>query len=844
MARYILNIYIFCMAVLLVAMPAHAREGTKVYRLSMVEARDGEMPSHITRICQDKRGFLWFSSWNGLYRYDGYDFVSFKMKPGNGINIQSDRVRKLVPASEVRGAGDNILFCLIDDTYFRFDLDGYTFDNVTERERKILQERDRRPHRSIVEYAVSSNGMVVPDVTFEYRDRQGITWLNSGHGLYKLVANDNVCEPLDGVSGAVRAMYRMPGGSIIIASKDDSSVAFFSSTKCQGYLGRDGHIRQTKVPFAPVYSVLCDSRGSLWLGSKPDGLFRLRQTDGTAYSVEHVTDALRLGCKDIYDIKEDRQGRLWLATLGGGIVCITNPQARASEMKVVEMGRVVRGVCNESSRVRRLLIMPDGMLIATTTAGIVVFDNIYQPFDRVKVYRHVREGNRATSLTNSATMDMVDCGDGRIAFSTESGGVNIARIGDLCSQGCEFQHVTTSSGLSSDIVKSMTKYDDGHILLQQNDMLSVLDVRTNRVTSFRSSFFGSRLMFSEAEPLVVRNIGVTFIFLALEDGVAVTTSHDLHRKAEAPPILLTQMVVNNKGPYYSINASDTIHLDSDERSLVLRYAAMDLRDSEGICYMTRIDEGEWTHASRIHEIVLHDLDAGKHTLHIRSTNAMGLLADNERVITIIVEPTFFEAWYGRLVLLLLLCAVIGGAAYTYFYIKTIDTHRKETLEAYLALLAEHEHTATVTIETTRTVNDARAEDGAVGVKGVITPRLSNDDNVFMQRLMSFVEERMSDSNIGVQDMADATAMSRSSLNRRMHQLLGVTPADFLREARMKRACELLRTTERGMSEIAFACGFSDPKYFGKQFKATMGVSAREYRSRQSRQGREVSHAGA
>ena len=70
---------------------------------------------HITQILQDKKGFLWLSSWNGLYRFDGYDFVSFKAKPGDGNDMNSDRFRNIVldyditPKSAVRGQqGDTL----------------------------------------------------------------------------------------------------------------------------------------------------------------------------------------------------------------------------------------------------------------------------------------------------------------------------------------------------------------------------------------------------------------------------------------------------------------------------------------------------------------------------------------------------------------------------------------------------------------------------------------------------------------------------------------------------------------------------------------------------------------
>jgi AraC-like DNA-binding protein len=59
--------------------------------------------------------------------------------------------------------------------------------------------------------------------------------------------------------------------------------------------------------------------------------------------------------------------------------------------------------------------------------------------------------------------------------------------------------------------------------------------------------------------------------------------------------------------------------------------------------------------------------------------------------------------------------------------------------------------------------------------------------------------------------------------------MGITPQDLLKEARIKHACQLLRQTDKNISEVAYACGFSDPKYFSRSFKQSMGVSPSDYR---------------
>lgn len=100
----------------------------------------------------------------------------------------------------------------------------------------------------------------------------------------------------------------------------------------------------------------------------------------------------------------------------------------------------------------------------------------------------------------------------------------------------------------------------------------------------------------------------------------------------------------------------------------------------------------------------------------------------------------------------------------------------------------------------------------------------------LQRVMQFVEENISNSEAGVGDMAAAAAVSRSGLQRKVKQTMGITPQDLLREARIKRACQLLRQTDKTVAEVAYACGFSDPKYFSRSFKQSTGLSPTEYKT--------------
>ena len=109
------------------------------------------------------------------------------------------------------------------------------------------------------------------------------------------------------------------------------------------------------------------------------------------------------------------------------------------------------------------------------------------------------------------------------------------------------------------------------------------------------------------------------------------------------------------------------------------------------------------------------------------------------------------------------------------------------------------------------------------------PRLSPRDEAFMARFSEIVCRHLSDADFGVEDACSEMAMSRVQLYRKVKALTGNTPVELLRRARVGRAHELLLTTDKSISEVAYACGFSAPSYFNKCFKDEYGITPGELR---------------
>ena len=101
----------------------------------------------------------------------------------------------------------------------------------------------------------------------------------------------------------------------------------------------------------------------------------------------------------------------------------------------------------------------------------------------------------------------------------------------------------------------------------------------------------------------------------------------------------------------------------------------------------------------------------------------------------------------------------------------------------------------------------------------------------MDKLMKFLDQHISDEGLKIDDMADAVGLGRSVFYGKIKSLVGVSPSDFLRQIRMERALQLIVKSKYTFSEIAYACGFTDPKYFSKCFKKETGMTPTEYRTK-------------
>lgn len=105
---------------------------------------------------------------------------------------------------------------------------------------------------------------------------------------------------------------------------------------------------------------------------------------------------------------------------------------------------------------------------------------------------------------------------------------------------------------------------------------------------------------------------------------------------------------------------------------------------------------------------------------------------------------------------------------------------------------------------------------------------SSVDEVFLKQAIAKVEEKLSDELFDFDQFAMDMATSKSTLHRKLKSLTGLSPGEFIRNVRLKHAVQMLTNNTGNISEIAFAVGFNDPKYFSRCFKAEYGMTPKEF----------------
>ena len=778
MKRLIVHILFFC-----IMMTAGAKD-TITY-----DIHSGLSHWVVSDILQDKQGFLWFSTWNGLNRYDGYEFKQIKTRPGDGTHIQSEVIRGIDLDD------DGNIICYTDNDRFMLDTKEYRLTDMVPDD-----------------YKHNTKTLINNTLT----DKDGNQWILNRYGITKISPNHHPAQVVSGTEDIqARAFLKDSKKRWWLATKEDESVRIFNSrNELIGYIGTDGNIHKGQATFGyRPYCIIQTASGDIWMGCKPGALLRLREkSDGTFEIKKIMCDGLT--CDIIYHLTEDKEGRLWIATFGDGLQCIVNPRSEYPscvnflDNKLFEKGK---------EKVRRLLITDKGHIICATTRGLITMVVNGNDIKASRFRRLTRNGKDEGSLCNNATTDVVSDGKGNIIIATENSGIDMIAEKDIMSDKPVFKHFNrANSSLTSDACLAITPKGNSKMLVVCTDRMMEFDPYNDSTTTYSTRFWGDACHFSEERPIQL--FDGTWLF-ALEQGAFTATQHNLNTRGDKPVMVFTQLTINGKETNLGICTKDTVVMGVGERNFTISFAAIDYTDNTGIMYRSRMNGQAWSVASTDRSLAFYNMLPGHYSLEVQSTDRYGRWANNNRILVIIVTPEWHETLPARIGGWILIIAFITGVVYMVFYVRNLKRQRSELLEKYMSLL-----------NAPSTAEKKYADEN----EAVLMPELSAEDSRFLERVRRYIEENIGNSDANINDMAAFAATSHSNLNRKLRSLVGITAAQLLIDARMQKARQILESNgnreKTNIADVAYRCGYSDPRYFSRCFKQKYHVSPSEFAS--------------
>lgn len=650
-----------------------------------------------------------------------------------------------------------------------------------------------------------------------FEDCHGNLWL---WNLFKMIRLSFSHKPYQVIDDGTtnQTLYVEDNGRYWVADKWQPMVMIYNpDNSLAGYLGPDGRIDSRPCNFGSrVYCICKDRRGTMWLGTKPDGIYRLRP-DGDGYDVTNFTPpnfkGNNLNHNEITGIEEDSYGRIWISTYGKAVNCIENPES--DNPRFVNCDNGLSFPAGYNPKFRFIKITSDGILFAGTSSGMYVADINMRDLTKVRFKEHRSDPERPDGLGSSSVTGVYETAAGDIYVSTENSGIDRLLSVDKRADILDFRHYSARGGFPTDICKSVFEHDGSLWMVSPNRLIELRNAGLSDET-VNMYLANDDLIFSGAVPVCLSDGSYLF---GLGSGTMRLDMGGLIAHDEVPDIKVCGVRVNDNGAFYGPDFSE-VTLGKDERDLSLYFVSMGSQSPYGVnyAYMIKGYHDTWQYLYDKSRIVsFMNMRPGKYTLLVKSTDCDGRWTDNVREISINVTPKFHETIWAYLLYTLIILMVAYALYRVRRYIVNIKRQQERTLEKYMELL----DSMSGDTEGAEAQNSQSVDDGI---------KFDPADDKFIKDAMKFIDEHLSEPDIYVDEMANALAVSKSLLNKKIKRLLGRTPVDLIREARMKKACLLLKGTGGAVSEIAYACGFSDTRYFNKCFKNATGMSPTEYRS--------------
>lgn len=642
-----------------------------------------------------------------------------------------------------------------------------------------------------------------------YWEADSLLWLRDFYRIYLFDARSRRFMP---ISSPLR--------------KDISSKMIAESTDI-GIMADSAH-----VPYSSITATCKDRQGGTWLGTRDNGIFYIPPTRPQAESIPHDPELMRR-VRGVTDSK----GRLWICNQNG-LDCYKDGQIICH----YDQGNV-SGLIH--SAIQFIYELPDGRLLLCNKLNHLGYfsleQKLFTPLSRVN--RAVKDKHRnivgACSLSES----------NRVAVYTQNGAFVLDTKADTLSAFMPAEVIDSYS----DKYNCMLTDKNGRLWIgTQNGLFKVENDTCRLVTGLRNNCIRCLAEDDEGDIWIGTSCGLSRIRQQMvanygpDDGIpeismlercALNTADGRIVFVQGGRLLIVRPKLFIGAPK-KLNVvlvgleicqqtltdipSSVIKLSYNENYLNLQFSALNYATPHHTRYRYRLSgiEQEWQYApgnSGLCTVSYNALAPGRYTFEAQAT----LENDDWGPVmqkTFIINPPLWLTWWAKVLYILFAATVTGYAIHIYLKRRKTKMERENDLRVNhlfeLREEARHQFAQNVNIDASK-----------IAVNG--------EEKRLVDDMLKAIENNMGDDSYNVDLLARDVAMSRTKLYQKVQNMLGITPTDFIRNVRLKRAAQLLAETSLTVGEVACRVGFATPRNFSTQFKKMFGVLPNEYKQDKS-----------